>query len=134
MADIAAEDREFLSDPTGRVVLGLDGTGEPAGFATVCDGPQRWELQFEPDLQPERELVKLYVLEHLHGSGLGGRLLDEAVDGHDPVYLWIMAGNARAEAFYAKNGFERIGPAYQADGPWAGQETFRMRRVQGLAD
>ena len=80
MADIAAEDREFLSDPAGRVVLGLDGTGEPAGFATVCDGPQRWELQFEPDLQPERELVKLYVLERLHGSGLGRQLLDEAVD------------------------------------------------------
>ena len=101
----------------------ISANGRPIWTATATRGSK-----FEPDLQPERELVKLYLLERMHGSGLGRQLLDEAVDGHDPVYLWIMAGNARAEAFYAKNGFERIGPAYQADGPWSGQETFRMRR------
>ena len=69
LADIAAEDREFLSDPAGRVVLGLDGTGEPAGFATVCDGPQRWELQFEPDALASYER-SARVLEIIKASGV----------------------------------------------------------------
>lgn len=147
IADIAQEDREFLSSPDRRVVLaaeqGTDDDGPagaadavetaPAaqrlvGFASVCRGPQSWELQLVPDIAPERELVKLYTLPCTHGSGLGARLLEAAVGRESPVYLWIMGGNARAEAFYRKHGFREIGPRFAAEGPWAGQDTFRMRR------
>lgn len=136
--DIAQEDREFLSSPDRRVVLaaeqGTDDDDGPVaaqrlvGFASVCRGPQSWELQLVPDIAPERELVKLYTLPRTHGSGLGARLLEAAVGRESPVYLWIMGGNARAEAFYRKHGFREIGLRFAADGPWAGQETFRMRR------
>ena len=55
---------------------------------------------------PARELglLAIYVASALHGSGLGQRLLDRTV-GRRPAELWVWEGNARARAFYARNGF-----------------------------
>lgn len=109
-------------------MLAEDARGEAVGFASLCRGPLEWELELEPQLAPERELVKLYTLESTHGSGLGARLLEAAAGRDEPVYLWIMSGNERAEAFYRKHGFREIGRRFPADGPWSGQDTYRMRR------
>lgn len=98
------------------------------GFASVCQGPLPWELQLVPDLAAGRQLVKLYTLPFTHGSGLGSQLLEASVGSSSPVYLWIMDGNGRAEAFYRKHGFREIGERFVADWPWAGQHTYRMRR------
>ena len=38
------------------------------------------------------------------------RLYDEAVGGRD-AYLWVLRDNARARAFYARNGFVPDGAA-----------------------
>lgn len=126
--DIAQEDLEFLTLEDRRVVLAGAADGSLVGFASVCEGPQEWERQFVPDLAPELELVKLYTLAGTHGSGLGERLLHAAVGSSDPVYLWIMSGNARAEAFYRKHGFRELAPRFPAEGPWKGQDTHRLRR------
>lgn len=147
MTDIAQEDRAFLGAPGRQVVLAFeagephgDGRGHgaraegpaeaqrPVGFAAACQGPQPWELQFVPDIAPEPELVKLYTLARTHGTGLGSALLEAVAGVRGAVYLWIMSGNARAERFYRKHGFREVGPRFAAEGPWAGQETFRMRR------
>ena len=70
--------------------------GELVGFALAGPG-----LDGEDQLQ----LYSLYSLAQCHGSGIGQALLD-AVLGDEPAVLWVAQGNARATAFYRRNGFE----------------------------
>lgn len=72
-------------------------SGELVGFA--CAGPAR-----EDDAPTDVELQALYVLRAWYGSGLGQVLLDEVV-GDRSCHLWVLEDNARARAFYARNGF-----------------------------
>lgn len=131
VAEIAREDRDFLSAPDRRVVLAFEESEDArslVGFASVCWQPQTWELRFVPDIAPEPELVKLYTLARTYGTGLGSALIEAAVGEHEAVYLWIMSGNERAERFYRGHGFHEVAPRFAAEGSWAGQETYRMRR------
>lgn len=68
---------------------------ELVGFA-VC-GPSRDDLAVE-------ELYALYVRSAWWGSGIGQALLEEVL-GDRPASLWVLESNARAVAFYARNGF-----------------------------
>jgi GNAT superfamily N-acetyltransferase len=60
------------------------------------------------------------------GTGLAQRLFDEAV-GNRSAYLWVMRDNARARAFYVRNGFLPDGAA-KFD-PDFGAEIIRMVRT-----
>lgn len=75
-----------------------------AGHALVDDGPAA---------RPA-ELEKLYVQRPFLGQGLGRRLLRAAEDEAaraGAAWLWLTAwvGNARARAFYARQGYADIG-------------------------
>ncbi|HZA72323.1 MAG TPA: GNAT family N-acetyltransferase, partial [Propionibacteriaceae bacterium] len=84
------------------------------GIVEVRTGPSGWELDRGlPPPGPRCQLVKLYTLPRAHGTGLGQALLDTAI-GTDSAYLWIMAGNPRAEAFYRRNRFVPDGLATEA--------------------
>jgi GNAT superfamily N-acetyltransferase len=50
------------------------------------------------------ELYLLYLSQEWHGSGAGQMLMDAVIAGH-PAFLWVARHNARACAFYARNGF-----------------------------
>jgi len=52
------------------------------------------------------QLWGLYVLAELHGTGVGQALLDAVIPPRTPAQLYVAKGNARAEAFYRRNGFE----------------------------
>ena len=54
------------------------------------------------------ELKGLYVLDEYHGSGVGQSLLDETI-GDRPAFVWVLAGETRARAFYRRNRFEPDG-------------------------
>jgi diamine N-acetyltransferase len=80
----------------------------PVGYAMVA-APKL------PGAQPgDLELKRIYALSRFHGSGLGRGLMDAAI-GHARAHgalrllLGVYSGNARALAFYARNGFVRIG-------------------------
>src|SRR5688572_12374726 len=84
--------------------------GAPVGYAilTPADLPVR---DPHPD---DLEIKRIYVLSRFHGTGLGPRLMDAALDeakrrGARRALLGVYAQNARALAFYAKQGFTRIG-------------------------
>ena len=118
------------ADPDGshRSWLVEDGAG-PVGIVEVRDGPTGWEIEHGfPPAGPRRQLNKLYLLARAHGSGLGQALLDTAV-GADPAYLWIMAGNPRAEAFYRRNRFLPDGLAAASGPTWFHRPMFRMHRT-----
>ncbi|CAN5171651.1 hypothetical protein BH11ACT4_BH11ACT4_09540 [soil metagenome] len=71
-----------------------------------------------------RKLAFIYLLTEAHGSGAGQALLDEVL-GDDPASLWVLEQNARARAFYVRNGFVADG-ARQPTG--YGGDEIRMVR------
>lgn len=80
--------------------------GAPIGFALVT----------KPDLaaaeEGDIELKRIYSLSRFHGTGLGAALMNQALAAaanHRRLLLGVYAGNARALAFYRKQGFADIG-------------------------
>jgi GNAT superfamily N-acetyltransferase len=107
----AAQVARWLADPDD-VVLVADVEGGLAGFAHVTLGAGR-EL-FEGEVPAE--LQRLYVRRPFLGQGLGRALLlcaEDVAAVHGASVLWLAAwaGNARALAFYARQGYSDIGAA-----------------------
>lgn len=81
--------------------------GDVAGFVMVVDD----------------EAEQVYVASEHRGTGVAGRLLAAAeeqvrANGHDRAWLAVVAGNARARAFYEREGWRDEGPFdYTAEGP-----------------
>lgn len=90
----------ILGDDVTDVLVALDTEGI-VGWASASAGR-------DPLRPAPRELEGIYVVAAAHGSGAGQLLLDSAV-GDGPAYLWMADDNARAEAFYRRNGFTRDG-------------------------
>ena len=62
------------------------------------------------------ELKQIYVLASEFGTGLGKRLLDEVLRNAFELnknWIWLSVSdlNTRAQAFYLKHGFQRLGAA-----------------------
>lgn len=70
----------------------------------------------EPDVAWDAQLYVLYLLEAFHGSGAGRRLMDTVLPVGDAAGLWVADPNPRAQAFYAKQGFEADGESKVEDG------------------
>jgi GNAT superfamily N-acetyltransferase len=100
---------ERLADPqyTVRVATSAD---ELIAYATL--GPP--SLPFEPRGHAA-ELRQLYVLQAWHGRGIAPVLMDWVIDeacarGAEDLYLSVFVDNHRARRFYARYGFELVGP------------------------
>lgn len=74
------------------------------------------------------ELEQLFVDRDARGTGVAALLLRKGEEeirraGHSRAWLAVVAGNARARAFYARSGWHDTGPitymAETADGPFA---------------
>ncbi len=100
----------LLADPSRRLFLAVMEPGDaPVGFL----------LMGEPDLPVETgpvdmELTRIYALHRFHGQGLGARLLQTAIDtaraaGKRRLLLAVYSRNDRANAFYRKSGFRKVG-------------------------
>jgi len=100
----------LLVDRTKQLFLATLDPGEaPVGFI----------LMGEPDLPVEtgpddRELTRIYALHRFHGQGLGPRLMQTAIDtaraaGKRRLLLAVYSRNERANAFYGKAGFRKVG-------------------------
>ncbi len=74
----------------------------------------------------DRHLYFIYLLASEQGSGAGQALLDEVL-GDAPASLWVLESNARAQAFYARNGFALDGYR-QPTGFDTGGDEVRMVR------
>ena len=60
------------------------------------------------------EIRRIYLLSRFHGGGLGARLMATALEGARDlgaprVWLGVYDGNARAIAFYGRQGFAPAG-------------------------
>lgn len=84
--------------------------GQVAGFAKLVIGST------EAGIEASRpaEVNQLYVVEEMHGRGLGRALLSACVDqarggGCDVVWLGVWEANPRAIAFYRRFGMNPVG-------------------------
>jgi GNAT superfamily N-acetyltransferase len=98
-------------------LVAVHGT-EVVGF--IGAGPET-----EAGVAADFQLHVLNVRRSYWGTGLAQRLYDEAVGDRD-AFLWVMRDNARARAFYARNGFLPDG-ATKID-PEFGVQIIRMVR------
>jgi len=96
--EILSRGRTLLAEYDGPIDRGL------VGFAIA--GPGR-----DDGLDLELELQAIYVRATQWGTGLGHRLITEAVGDRD-CYLWVLAGNERAIGFYERHGFVGDGAAH----------------------
>ncbi|MFF2276724.1 GNAT family N-acetyltransferase [Agromyces sp. NPDC058126] len=111
---------DVAGGPERTVVVAVDGD-LIVGFADACTV----DLADEPDAPRDLELKGLYLLDAHQGTGLGQELLDAAI-GDRPAYLWAMAGETRARAFYRRNGFEPDG----AEAPFEPWDIMTVRLVR----
>ena len=82
---------------------------EPAGFYVIRHHECPVALQGKAT-----ELKQIYVLASYFGTGLGKKLFDNGVENakaNDSRWLWLCVSdtNYRAQAFYSKLGFTKIG-------------------------
>lgn len=126
-ADPERLDADF-ADP-GTAVRRIAWQGERiVGIASATDAPTDWEVALGYVPAPAaRELGRLYVDASMHGTGLGGALLDAVVDER-PHYLWLIDGNARAARFYERRGFRHLDEQVSTGPSWGGIPMHRMVR------
>lgn len=130
IADVLSVQRfeEYLADPSRDLFLAEDdhdgggqstGTGDvegtPSGYAMLVTGePADPDVRAALTHRPTSELSKIYVLPDQHGAGTSRLLLAAALDaararGSRGSWLGVNQLNERAQRFYAKSGFSRVG-------------------------
>lgn len=100
--------RTELEDPACAFLV-AEAEGAIVGYVKL--GPLKLDL--EP-AGPGRLLSQLYVLPSQSGRGVGGALIDRALDqcrrdGIAELYLTVFVDNQRARRFYERYGFEAVG-------------------------
>jgi ribosomal protein S18 acetylase RimI-like enzyme len=106
---------EYLREPSRRLFIADDAAGGPVGYTMVVLGePADDDVARAITVRPAAELSKCYVLPGHHGEGVAGRLLAESMRaaaeaGAAGMWLGVNEENARAQRFYGKHGFERVG-------------------------
>jgi ribosomal protein S18 acetylase RimI-like enzyme len=83
---------------------------------------------------PSAELRQLYVLKDWHGSGIARALMDWVIAeargrGAAELYLSVFTENHRARSFYARYGFEGVGPYVFMVGNHADQDILMRLKL-----
>jgi ribosomal protein S18 acetylase RimI-like enzyme len=100
---------KYLRDAAYRHFIATD-DDRPIGFALV--GPNG--LPHGEAREGDGELKRIYVIREAQALGAGRALFDAAVGwleaaGPRRVWLGVWSGNERAQRFYAKRGFVKVG-------------------------
>lgn len=105
----------YLTDPARAVSVAIDDTGRLIGYTLlVVEQPSDDDVAAVIDFVPAAELSKVYVHPDAHGSGAAADLVTAAIAdararGVAGMWLGVNQQNVRAQRFYAKCGFTRVG-------------------------
>jgi GNAT superfamily N-acetyltransferase len=116
VADVLSADRfaAYVADPDRRLLL-AERQGSALGYAMLVAGePGDDDVRAAIRHRPTVELSKIYVLPEAHGTGTAALLMSGCLDwarstSAAGVWLGVNQQNERAQRFYAKSGFERVG-------------------------
>jgi GNAT superfamily N-acetyltransferase len=119
---------EELNDPNYAFLLAEDG-GQPVGYVKL--GPSSLPVE---SCGAAIELRQLYVLSSHLGAGVGAALMDWAVAEArrrqvEELYLTVYTDNHRARRFYARYGFEELGPYAFMVGEQADEDIIMRLRL-----
>jgi GNAT superfamily N-acetyltransferase len=83
---------------------------------------------------PAVELRQFYVLKPWHGAGIARTLIDWVFAmargrGAEELYLSVFTENHRARRFYARHGFEEVGPYLFMVGSHADQDLIMRAKL-----
>jgi ribosomal protein S18 acetylase RimI-like enzyme len=104
----------YLADPQRALFIAED-AGLAAGYSMLVFGePTDGDAAAAISIRPTVELSKIYVLEGHHGLGIAGALMERSLDeardrGAKGIWLGVNEENERANRFYEKSGFARVG-------------------------
>ena len=120
--------REGLSQPSLWGLVGVE-DGEVAGHVTIIQAREREEPR--ADIPGFAHLWQLFVRPRWWGTGLATTFIARAVaeaacQGYEAMRLFTPAGNARARAFYEREGWAAHGEA--AYEPHLGLDIVQYRR------
>lgn len=117
-----------LADPDQALWIAKDISGQAVGYANA--GP--CGLPVDGATEDQGEVYRLYVRREAQGAGLAPRLMREALAwlaaDRRPVWLGVWSLNHRAQRFYARYGFEKMGEFDYPVGETIDRE-FAMRRA-----
>ncbi|WP_137873227.1 GNAT family N-acetyltransferase [Rhodococcus sp. Q] len=104
---------EYL-EASDRAVLKAVVADRIVGYAMLVDGVTDADVRTAVTALPTVELSKLYVLPDHHGEGVSHMLMDAAIErvrsrGAAGLWLGVNQENVRAQRFYTKQDFERVG-------------------------
>lgn len=115
----------YATSPRHRLLLAADAAGQAVGYVLVVLPERADEPPYADDVaavvtaRPAAELSKCYIHPDYHGTGLAAGLTAAAVEAaaaarvedRPPAVLWLGTNrrNARAQRFYRKLGFVRVG-------------------------
>ena len=92
-----------------------EASGSLVGYTMLVEGePTDPDVAHVIRLRPTVELSKMYVDPARHGTGTAHHLMTATIDaargtGAAGAWLGVSEENARANAFYARHGFEQVG-------------------------
>ena len=116
--DVLSRERfvEYLADPSRALfVAERPEVAGAVGYAMVVVGePADDDVRAVITHRPTAEVSKIYVLPDAHGGGVSRLLMAASLEaaraaGAQGVWLGVNQLNVRAQKFYAKSGFTRIG-------------------------
>lgn len=129
-AQVSAE----LSEPDSRVWLAMGAGGEIAGYVHVRQNEPAGETLSWASRPVE--IARLYADRRWHGQGVGAALMEKGIEtaldwGADVLWLGVWERNARAIAFYEKQGFEVVGEQEFMLGMDRQRDLVMARRLTG---
>ena len=123
-AELANPDRVYrLAEDAEGTLLGYCKIGLACGFPDHARG------------QRVMELKQLYTAPEATGQGIGGALMDWALEeararGFEDVILSVWSGNFGAQRFYARYGFEKIADTFFMVGNQRDEEYLMGLRLR----
>ncbi|MCB9079550.1 MAG: GNAT family N-acetyltransferase [Anaerolineaceae bacterium] len=104
-----AKQQAELADPASRFLIAAVG-GAMAGYAQLKVGSAEEGVTGRNPI----ELVRIYTNSERIGQGIGAALMNACLEaarqgGHDVIWLGVWEKNHRAQAFYRRWGFMKVG-------------------------
>jgi len=106
--------QEYLTDPAREIFVAPDGAALLGYTMLVYGEPYDADVAAAISRRPTVELSKCYAAAEAHGRGVAPALVAASAEsardrGAAGMWLGVSQLNARANRFYEKNGFERVG-------------------------
>lgn len=117
VATVLSEERfdEYIADAGRRLLVAEHAESHLVGYTMLnLAEPTDPDVAAALTLHPAVELSKCYVMPDAHGTGVASALMAASLEaaattGAAGVWLGVNEENARAQRFYTKHGFQRVG-------------------------